>query len=422
MSERNMPFSFGTEVEEGKMSGERRSCLYSEQEKPEPVEKMVLVNKNFKGNTMSRTNLRAEKKGLITFRAGGRCEFDGCNEYLLRDNLTQIEFNDQQYAHIIAESPKGPRGQEDSKEYAGDVDNIILLCPKHHHLVDTQPEKFPKELLQAMKKRHEDRVRQLLSIQPEKQRTVVLYKANIGSLASCVTNEMAREAMWPDYYPSSEYPIELGYNNSSVYENEESFWAHEKLNLENQVKDKVTRLIEENKISKMALFALAPMPLLVRLGTLLPDKYDVEVYQKHREPDTWKWLDEQVSDEFVLKRPEKVGGEACLVFSISADIRNRVELQFPNASLWEITVPNPGLDYLKTEKQLSAFRQITRMAFKEIKDAGKTDIKVFMAMPNACAVEVGRVWMPKADLPLHLYDYNRSIAEVDRYAFTIENC
>lgn len=39
---------FGTEVEEGKMSGRRLSCLYAEQEKPEPVENKVLVNKNFK--------------------------------------------------------------------------------------------------------------------------------------------------------------------------------------------------------------------------------------------------------------------------------------------------------------------------------------------------------------------------------------
>ena len=39
---------FGTEVEEDKMSGGRLSCLYAEQEKPEPVENKVLVNKNFK--------------------------------------------------------------------------------------------------------------------------------------------------------------------------------------------------------------------------------------------------------------------------------------------------------------------------------------------------------------------------------------
>lgn len=39
---------FGTEVEECKLSEGRLSCLYIEQEKPEPVEMMVLVNKHFK--------------------------------------------------------------------------------------------------------------------------------------------------------------------------------------------------------------------------------------------------------------------------------------------------------------------------------------------------------------------------------------
>lgn len=369
---------------------------------------------------MSRTNLGAEKKGLITFRAGGRCEFDGCNEYLLKDNLTQIEFNNQQYAHIIAESPKGPRGQEDSNEYAGDVDNIILLCPKHHHLVDTLPEKFPKELLYEMKKKHEDRVQRLLDFQVVTQRTIVIYHANIGSNIVNVPYENTVDALWPDAYPSADH-IEIGVNNSFMTENEPEFWRRETEYMEKLVQRKVIERIDDKSITKIALFALAPMPLLVRLGTLLSDKYDVVVYQKHREPDTWKWLEGHVSDEFELIRSGKVDGEACLVFSISADIRERVEKQFPNASIWEITVPNPTLDFMRTEKQLSAFRQITRMAFKEIKDAGKADIKVFMAMPNSCAVEVGRVWMPKADLPLLLYDYNRSILEVDRYAFSITN-
>lgn len=43
MSAKKVKNGFGTEVEEGKMSGRRLSCLYAEQEKPEPVEMMVLV-------------------------------------------------------------------------------------------------------------------------------------------------------------------------------------------------------------------------------------------------------------------------------------------------------------------------------------------------------------------------------------------
>jgi SMODS-associated and fused to various effectors sensor domain len=36
-------------------------------------------------------------------------------------------------------------------------------------------------------------------------------------------------------------------------------------------------------------------------------------------------------------------------------------------------------------------------------------INVFPALPNSAAVEVGRVRMPKADLPLNIYDQNRSV-------------
>ena len=36
----------------------------------------------------------------------------------------------------------------------------------------------------------------------------------------------------------------------------------------------------------------------------------------------------------------------------------------------------------------------------------KTPLHIFPAMPIAKAVELGRVWMPKADMPLFLYDQN----------------
>ena len=36
-------------------------------------------------------------------------------------------------------------------------------------------------------------------------------------------------------------------------------------------------------------------------------------------------------------------------------------------------------------------------------------INLFPALPVSAAVEVGRVWMPKADLPLIVYDQNRRV-------------
>lgn len=372
---------------------------------------------------MSVTYIPKNIKNLLVFRAGGRCEFEGCNKDLSVDALTKIEFNDRQFAHIIADSPDGPRGCAESALYAKDINNLMLMCPEHHKLIDDHEKLYTVEVLNAMKKKHEDRVKQLLALKPDKERTVVIFQARIGTRPAAVNNEDAREALWPDCYPSSGEPIELGFTNSSFDERDKAYWDIEKLNLENQVKDKVLRLIESKKISRMALFALAPMPLLVRLGTLLPEMYDVLVFQKHRTPNTWKWQKEYVPEQFELKKPDKTDGEPCLVFSVSANIRERVEKQVPNASIWEVTMPNPELDCLKTENQLSAFKQVTRDAFREINtNSDRPYVNVFMAVPNACAVEIGRVWMQKADKQLRLFDlYRNETTEEDRYAFTIEN-
>ena len=71
------------------------------------------------------TNLTILK---LCARAAGRCQFEGCNEYLFKDELTQSEFNRSNIAHIVASSPNGPRGDnERSYELSDDIDNLILV-------------------------------------------------------------------------------------------------------------------------------------------------------------------------------------------------------------------------------------------------------------------------------------------------------
>ncbi len=59
---------------------------------------------------MSRTTLSVKTRLLVWVRAGGRCEYPGCNKLLLRDDLTATEMNRSYFAHIVADSPDGPRG------------------------------------------------------------------------------------------------------------------------------------------------------------------------------------------------------------------------------------------------------------------------------------------------------------------------
>src|SRR2546428_14101591 len=67
---------------------------------------------------------------LLFVRAGGRCEFDGCNKYLLRHHLTLTEGNFGEVAHAVAFRPEGPPGRRrlEAKKLNA-IANPTLLCP-----------------------------------------------------------------------------------------------------------------------------------------------------------------------------------------------------------------------------------------------------------------------------------------------------
>ena len=86
---------------------------------------------------MSITSVPEAVKLRLWGRAGGRCEYDGCNDRLWLDSLTKFEFNAAYVAHIIADSPGGPRGDSVlSDKLKADISNLMLICDKHHRLVD----------------------------------------------------------------------------------------------------------------------------------------------------------------------------------------------------------------------------------------------------------------------------------------------
>ena len=66
---------------------------------------------------------------------------------------------------------------------------------------------------------------------------------------------------------------------------------------------------------------------------------------------------------------------------------------------------------MKRPADLAEFRQLVRSIFNTIKarHGERAVINIFPAMPVSAAVEVGRVWMPKADLPLVVFDQNRTL-------------
>lgn len=359
---------------------------------------------------MSHTSIPERVKLLLWGNAAGRCQYAGCNQRLGRDGLTDHEFNSAYVAHIIADSPDGPRGQPELSEHLkAEISNLMLLCDVHHRLIDkAEVAAHPPEVLQRMKAEHEDRIDVVTDLQPERQTTLLLYGANIGMNASPLTLAAARRAVLPERYPCR-LPITLGLTGSESRDREAAFWTTEAENLRRQFEKLVRPRLNERSLAPLSLFAIAPQPLLMLVGSMLTDIPETDVFQLHREPRTWNWLDDDDSVQFKLRAANKKGtGPAALVLSLSATVaRERVTAVLGRSSrIWELTIDTPSNDFLKSRQHLAEFRRAMRAAYDEIKaNVGEgVALHVFPAAPVAAAVEVGRVRQPKADLPLVVYD------------------
>lgn len=356
-------------------------------------------------------------------KAAGRCEYDGCNKLLYKDDLTSEDINRGFVAHIIAASPDGPRGDEKlSAQLVDDIGNVMLMCHDHHRLIDhEQVAEHTVDRLRAMKKKHEDRVREVTEIAAAKISVPVVYGTNIGKETVSISRSDLAQAMLPDNYPT-ENVVTISCQNSSLHDSQELFWQAEVAQLEQKYNESLKPLIGKEDIDCVSVFALAPQPLLVKLGTKLSDLHKVKVYQKHREPDTWKWQAVTKPNPMKIIRPEDTSKTPVLIFSLSANaISARVRKRFGvEASIWEVTAEKPDNDMLRSADQLAEFRALAREALADINASSQADsIKVFMAMPAACAVELGRVWMPKADKKLVLFDKNNAVDVDDIETITI---
>ncbi|HEY2461634.1 MAG TPA: HNH endonuclease [Candidatus Acidoferrum sp.] len=362
---------------------------------------------------MSISYIRESVKLRLWGRAGGRCEYDGCNNRLWLDSLTKAEFNAAYIAHIVADSPGGPRGDPIlSEQLKADISNLMLLCDSHHRLVDkVEVGLHPAERLAAMKKAHEQRLDVLTSITAEKQSHILIYGSNIGLQNAKISYGGAMRAMVPERYPAEVVPLSLGLKNSSFEDRSAEFWSIESEQLRSMFRASVRPRLRAGDISHLSIFALAPQPLLILLGTLLSDIPAADVYQLHREPPGWCWEAQPEQFEYVLEEPESSKGIPVLIFALSATVTDaRIHSTLgEDVSIWRVTIPDPHNDFLKSRAQANAFRQTVRRVMDRIKarHGEQANIRVFPAMPVALAVEFGRLLMPKADLPLEIYDENK---------------
>ncbi len=353
-------------------------------------------------------------KYLLWVRSAGRCQYIGCNKELHTDILTKKRFNQSYIAHIVADQPDGPRGDKiRSPLLANDIDNLMLLCDSHHRLIDKiEVSAHSEPILLEMKREHEERIRNVTSIHPDKKSFIVSYNANIGDNTPNVTYPYISNFLLPDYFPSQDSSIDLGVVNSLNKDSDPDFWEIEIKNLKRKFDRYLLPRIKSGEINHISLFGFAPIPLLIRLGVLMNDILTVDVRQKRRVPDTWVF-DQDIETEYIYGGKLRSANLIALKIELSGDITDdRIKKVLgEDVSIYSIRIDNPNNDFVKSRKQIKDFGNKVKHVLNDLKKKHGQDVvlHLFPAMPVALAVELGRVWMPKADMTLKIYDQNSNL-------------
>jgi hypothetical protein len=139
-------------------------------------------------------NLADKDLKMLWGLSAGICSFPGCGE----DCIPFVDPKDPtilgEMAHVIAKSPNGPRGSPSGG--SDSYENLILLCPTHHRLVDKAPAgKFPESTLHSWKADHEASVRARLQAPTYASRK---------EMAEDILRQLAiNHEIWKNYGPES---------------------------------------------------------------------------------------------------------------------------------------------------------------------------------------------------------------------------
>lgn len=368
---------------------------------------------------MSSTSIPDQVKVKLWIAAGGRCQYPGCNIALYRDDVTLAEMNRSYIAHIVADSPGGPRGDEVlSPKLAKEFSNLMLLCDTHHRLIDREDVAgHLVELLQRFKKDHEERIEHVTGLDSKRKTYVITYAANIGRRKGQIAPEQVRAAVLAqDMYPATAGSIDLDMTQNATTDDSAAFWETECRNIDGFMATRVYgRGPDGNEMKHLSVFALAPIPLLMYLGKKLGDILPMEIYQRHRATEDWVWPssgeDGQPYSVDVVRPARKSASEVILELSLSDTIDpDSIRRVLDDELSWyRISIPEANRDHLMSKAQLREFSDLYHRTLTRISgDAGKgCTIHLFPAVPVSVAVQMGRSLLPKADARIQVYDFNR---------------
>lgn len=347
---------------------------------------------------------------ILCGKAAGMCEFEGCNKRLFYDNVTLREFNNAFVAHIVASSADGPRGDKAlSPQLSDKLENLMLMCAEHHKLIDTYVEEFPVEKLKGMKVAHEEKVERICSLFHVPKTEIVRFSSPIKGIHDVnIDYNLAAKAVLPEKQPGSSHGVCILVKSFYDYKSEE-YWRDCCHQIEIQFQNVLYNPYIQLYKADFSIFPIAPIPLIIKLGSLISDKLPCDVYQKTRIPDSWEWQSNNKTNDFLIERKQCniENKNVALVVSLTNEIsEERIWNVGEFEAIFKITATELGVDCIKSVADLSLFWHAYQKVCDEILNTyGKeVCIHLFPAIPVSAAFEIGRRYMCNTYPSIIIYD------------------
>ncbi|UGS90967.1 SAVED domain-containing protein [Ralstonia wenshanensis] len=357
--------------------------------------------------TQERAYISVDVRRDLWVAAGGRCEFRGCCKPVDRDFLTKKKCIVGEYAHIIADSPGGARGiPGESERLAKDPRNLMLACFDCHSRIDRhgQNNEYTPEQLRAMKREHEARIERIYSATGVRESLPILMSFPVGAHVPVVELGQVHHAMLENSgytcFPVDNH-INIDRADFDILDDSPDFWPR----AERVVADAYERRIQpeitaRGGVPHITIAAFAPIPMLMKLGSLLGDKTEAMVLDLPGDRWLWDKRPECSAPQFTYDVPDTLPREVAAVVSIS----NRA-VHPATARVVEFRALEPNRGIIRNEEHLQAFRREFNSFLMRLVRAGVRVLHLYPATPLSASVEIGRMLLPKTFEEVHVWEW-----------------
>jgi hypothetical protein len=362
-------------------------------------------------------NASPEVKKEVAYLAANRCQFSGCGRDLGRHASTGEKTNASYFAHIVAASADGPRGDPiQSPILADDANNFLLLCDECHRLIDkTAVDKYTVDELRKMRSQSIQEVRRLLDTLQFPDAEVLYIIGNVTGQMPHISERDMDEAMWESRLRRSpkapESYFEIGRQHYQPHE--PGYWSavFRTLALElPQLQSKLNGMRNGGgPRPRLAVFPLHGTSILILAGRVLGDMAGTHVFQPHRNKvgnaweTRWAWPEDATlpaPDKFQLAtRKDRLHNEdeANLIVSLTFPVTaarmapvsaNEGLLTLPTL---EISVEAFGHSSIRHPADLVAFGTIVDEALRMLQDVWQVQkIHLYVGAPASAAMLIGQ--------------------------------